>query len=120
MNITLWLGQGLLAAVFLFSGLSKGTQSKERMLATGQTGVREFPLGFIRFIALAELVGAFGLVVPWATQILPVLTPLAAVGLGIIMIGAARAHLRLHEPRNVALNLALLAVAIFVGLGRMS
>jgi hypothetical protein len=81
--------------------------------------VRDYRLGFIRLIALSELLGAVGLVVPWASGILPGLTPLAAMGLGILMIGAARAHFRLHEPRNVAINLALLALTVFVGVGRM-
>jgi hypothetical protein len=120
MNIALWLSQGLLAAVFFGSGLLKSTQSKERMLATGQTGVREYSLPFIRFIAAAELLGAAGIVVPWVLQIAPVLTPLAAVGLGIIMIGAARAHYRLHELGNVAKNLGLLSLCVFVAIGRLA
>ena len=118
MNSVMWLAQGLLALVFSFSGAVKGTQSKERLLATGQTGVRDYPIGFIRFIAACELLGAVGLILPWATTIAPVLTPLAALGLGIIMIGAARAHARLHEPRNVAANLVLLSLCVLVLLGR--
>ena len=118
MNSVMWLAQGLLALVFAFSGAVKGTQSKERLLATGQTGVRDYPIGFIRFIAACELLGAVGLILPWATGIAPVLTSLAALGLGIIMIGAARAHARLHEPRNVAANLVLLSLCVLVLLGR--
>jgi uncharacterized membrane protein YphA (DoxX/SURF4 family) len=120
MNTALWICQGTLAAVFVFSGLRKATQSKERMLATGQTGVRAYRLGFIRFIAVAELLGAVGLLVPWAVRRLPLLTPLAALGLAIIMVGAARAHWRLHEPRNVATNVVLLALSLFVAAGRIS
>jgi uncharacterized membrane protein YphA (DoxX/SURF4 family) len=118
LNVTLWVAQVLLAIVFLLSGLLKGTQTKERMIATGQTGVRDYPLGFIRFIAACELLGAVGLVVPWATGAFPRLTPLAAAGLAIIMLGAARAHHRLREPRNVATNLVLFALLVFVVLGR--
>ena len=120
MSIALWICQGVLAAVFLSSGVSKSLQSKERMVATGQTGVQAYGLPFIRFIAVAELGGAVGLIVPRATSIAPVLTPLAAVGLGIIMIGAARAHARLHEPKNVATNLVLLALCLFVAIGRLA
>jgi uncharacterized membrane protein YphA (DoxX/SURF4 family) len=119
MNIVLWICQGLLAIVFSTSGLLKATQSKPRMLATGQTGVRDYPLGFIRFIATAELLGAIGLIVPGLIHLWPGLTPLAAFGLGIIMIGAARAHWRLHEPRNVATNVVLLCLAWFVAIGRL-
>lgn len=118
MNTALWICQGILAAVFSFSGLQKGLQTKERMLATGQTGVRAYSLPFIRFIATMELLGAVGLIVPWATRIVPVLTPLAAAGLGIIMLGAARAHARLHEPKNVFANVVLLALCVLVAIGR--
>jgi hypothetical protein len=118
MNIVIWCIQGLLAAVFLGSGYAKGTQSKEHMLAGGQTGVRDYSIGFIRFIAGCELLGAVGLVLPWALHVAPVLTPLAAVGLGIIMIGAARAHARLHEPRNVAANMVLLVLLVTVAWAR--
>jgi uncharacterized membrane protein YphA (DoxX/SURF4 family) len=120
MNTLLWICQILLAIVYVVSGAQKSTQSKDRMIATGQTGVRDYPIGFIRFIATCELLGAMGLVLPRAVGILPILTPLAAIGLGIIMIGAARAHARLHEPRNVAINLVLLTVLAFVVIGRLT
>jgi uncharacterized membrane protein YphA (DoxX/SURF4 family) len=119
MNILLWICQGLLAIVFSTSGFLKATQSKPRMLATGQTGVRDYPLGFIRFIATAELLGAAGLIVPGAFHLWPRLTASAALGLSIIMVGAARAHWRLHEPRNVATNVTLLCLSGFVAVGRL-
>jgi uncharacterized membrane protein YphA (DoxX/SURF4 family) len=120
MSITLWVCQAVLAAVFASSGVLKLTQSKERMLATGQTGVRDYSVPFIRFIAACELAGAVGLIVPRATSILPALTPLAAACLAVIMIGAARAHARLHEPKNVAANVVLLALCLFVAIGRLA
>ena len=120
MNIALWICQGILAAVFLFSGLQKSVQTKERMIASGQTGVKEYSLPFIRFIATLELLAVVGLILPWATRTASVLTPLAAAGLGIIMLGAARAHARLHEPRNVATNFVLLALCVFVVIGRFA
>ena len=118
MNTAMWICQALLAATFVGSGFLKGTQSKERMLASGQTGVRDYPIGFIRFVAACEILGAVGLIVPWATGIAPRLTPLAAIGLGIIMLGAARAHARLHEPGNVAANFVILALCATVLIGR--
>lgn len=119
MNALLWICQIILAIVYVVSGTQKSTQSKERMIATGQTGVRDYPIGFIRFIATCELLGATGLVLPRALNVLPILTPIAAIGLGIIMIGAARAHTRLHEPRNVAINVALITLLVFVAIGRL-
>lgn len=118
MNIALWIVQGLLALVFTTSGTMKGTWDRERLVRSGQTGVQGMPLPLIRFIALAELCGALGLVLPWATGIAPVLTPIAAGGLGVIMILAAVVHTRLREPKNVATNLALLAACAFVVWGR--
>jgi uncharacterized membrane protein YphA (DoxX/SURF4 family) len=120
MNVALWIAQVLLAVTFLGSGSAKLVMSKERMLATRQTGVRPFPLPAIRVIAASELLGALGIVLPWLTGIAPVLTPLAAVGMVGLMIGAAISHASLREYPQSALNLTLLAVAAFVAVGRFT
>jgi hypothetical protein len=120
MNVALWTAQLLAAAVFLFSAVTKGTWSKEKLIAKGQTGVAPVPLPLLRAIALAELLGAIGLIAPWWTGIAPVLTPLAAVGLGIIMVGAAAIHLRLNEPRTALGNLAILVLCVFTAVGRFA
>ena len=83
MNRALWIVQGLLAALFLFGGVAKLTMPIDEIAAS--IGL---PAAFILFIAIAEVLGALGLVLPWALRILPGLTPLAASGLVIIMIGA--------------------------------
>jgi len=83
MNRALWIVQGLLAALFLFGGVAKLTMPLDEIAAS--IGL---PAAFILFIAIAEVLGALGLVLPWALRILPGLTPLAASGLVIIMIGA--------------------------------
>jgi uncharacterized membrane protein len=82
-NAALWVVQGLLAAVFLMSGVFKWVMPAEAFAGP-------FPLSFtfIRFIGACEVLGAVGLVLPWLLKIRPVLTPLAAMGLVIIMIGA--------------------------------
>jgi hypothetical protein len=126
MNLALWIVQVLLAVIFATSGLLKATQSKPTMIATGQTGVVFYPMAFIRFIAGCELLGAAGLIVPWLTGVARVLTPIAALGLGAIMIGAAASHSRLardqrrwRELLNVATNIAILAACAFVAAGRL-
>jgi DoxX-like family len=119
MNIALWTAQLLVAAVFAFSAVTKGTWSKERLLANGQTGVAPVPLALLRGIALSELLGVLGLIVPWWTGIAPVLTPLAAAGLGVIMVGAATVHLRLKEPGTALQNLLVLTLCVFVVVGRV-
>lgn len=120
MNVVLWIVQGLLATVFLFSASTKGLLPRERLLAIGQTGVGPVPMPLIRAVAFSELLAVFGLILPWATDIARWLTPTAAVGLGVIMIGAAGVHARLREPRNVAANILLLAACTIVAIGRFS
>lgn len=119
MNVALWVCQALLCAVFLFSSTQKAFRSKPALIASGQTGVKAYSVPFIRFIATAELLGSLGLILPQALGVMPVLTPLAAAGLALIMVGAAFSHWRLHEPRNIAINGVLLAMCLFVLAGRM-
>ena len=120
MNLILWILQGTLAVVFAGSGLAKSTMSRDRLLATGQTGIALFPMPVVRVTAVCELLAAAGLVLPWATGIAPVLTPLAAVGLCVVMVGAASSHARLREPLSVAANTVLFAMALAVAVGRFA
>jgi uncharacterized membrane protein YphA (DoxX/SURF4 family) len=119
MNVALWTGQALLAVVFMYSGALKVSQSREKLLQMGQTGVAVFPVPLLRFVASCELLGAVGVIVPWLTDTAPVLTPLAAAGFAVIMVGAIAAHARLHEPRNVAATSFVLVVAAVVAVGRL-
>ena len=120
MNLTLWIFQAVLAATFAGSGLAKSTMSRERLLATGQTGTALFPMPVVRVTAVAELFAAAGLLLPWATGIARVLTPVAALGLCVVMIGAASSHARLREPRSVAANAVLFGMALTVAIGRLA
>ena len=83
MTYALWIVQGLLALVFLFAGGMKLVLPLEQL-----TGPVPLPGLFVRFIGVAEMLGALGLILPGLLGIRPGLTPLAAVGLVIIMIGA--------------------------------
>ena len=83
MNVLLWILQALLAALFLFAGAMKLIMSAEQMV-----GPVALPVGFLRFIGVCEVLGGLGLILPWLLRIKPGLTPLAAAGLVIIMIGA--------------------------------
>jgi uncharacterized membrane protein YphA (DoxX/SURF4 family) len=120
MNLALWVCQSVLAAIFLGSGTAKSTMSRERLIESGQTGIAVFPMPVVRFTASMEILGAVGLIVPWATGVAPVLTPLAALGLCVVMVGAASAHARLHEPRSIAVNVALFALCLAVAAGRLA
>src|SRR2546422_5249277 len=92
MNVALWIIQGLLAALFLFAGGAKLVMSADQM-----AGPVALPVWFLRFIGVAEVLGALGLVLPGLLRVRPVLIPLAAAGLVIIMIGATGVMWRSEE-----------------------
>src|SRR5258705_6269045 len=112
MNLTLWIFQAVLAVIFVGSGIAKTTMSRERLLATGQTGIALFPMPVVRLTAAAELLAVAGLLLPWATGIARVLTPVAALGLCVVMVGAASSHARLREPGSVTANTVLFGLAL--------
>lgn len=116
MNVFLWILQALLAVMFAMAGVMKSTRPKDR-LAPKLPWVEDFPSGMVKFIGVAELAAALGLILPAATGIAPVLTPLAA-GLVIVMIGAMITHARRKEPQAIAFNVVLLILAAVVAWGR--
>jgi len=118
MNTILWICQGILALVFFYSGINKTILSEQQLIAKGQTGVANLSVPVIRFIGISEVLGAIGIIVPVLINIWPVLTPVTAICFAVIMLLAAPIHYRLHEPRNVATNLILLALSVFVAWGR--
>ncbi|MFI6317888.1 DoxX family protein [Nonomuraea sp. NPDC050556] len=115
MNVVLWVLQILLALLFLAAGVAKSTMPKDR-LQPRLPYVEDFSQGQMRAIGVVELLAAIGLVLPWATGIAPVLTPLAAAGLAVTMVLAAAVHRRRKEPMTV--NLVLLAMTVIVAVGR--
>ena len=106
MNVALWIIQALLAALFLFAGGTKLILPFEEM-----TKQMPMPGLFLRFIGMCEVLGALGLILPGLTRIRTGLTPLAAAGLAIIMIGATVVTLMTGE---IAMSLFPLVVGIFV------
>jgi uncharacterized membrane protein YphA (DoxX/SURF4 family) len=114
MNVTLWIIQIILALAFLVSGIAKAIRPSEKLRA----GFPELQPGVIRLIAVAEILGTLGLILPGATRIAPVLTPVAATGLAIIMIGAVVTHARRHESKSVVVNGVLPALTVIVAVGR--
>jgi uncharacterized membrane protein YphA (DoxX/SURF4 family) len=117
MNFTLWIIAGLLAAVFLFAGTIKLIVPKEKLAAKGGW-VEDFSAGFVKALGAVEILGAVGLILPALLDIAPVLVPLAALGLGLIMIGAAIVEFRRQEFKHMLLNLTYLALIAFVAWGR--
>lgn len=111
-NVRLWIVQGLLALLFLFAGGMKLTMPL--VMLVQQTGM---PGLFMRFIATCEVLGALGLILPGLLRIRPGLTPLAAAGLTIIMIGATVVTL-LHgqvAPALPPIAMGLLSASVVHG-----
>jgi hypothetical protein len=113
MNIALWIIQALLALLFLFAGGAKLVMPIEEM--TKQIAL---PGLFLRFIAVCEVAGAIGLVLPWLLRIRPGLTPLAAAGLVIIMIGATAVTLMTGDIVMALFPAAVGLLCVFVAYGR--
>ncbi|MFF0291284.1 DoxX family protein [Streptomyces sp. NPDC005262] len=117
MSIFLWIVQAVLAALFAMAGVMKSTQPKDKLVEK-LPWVADFSPGTVRFIGIVEFAGALGLLLPAATGIAPVLTPVAAVGLGITMLLAAAYHARKKEFPAIGLNAVLLILAALVAWGR--
>ena len=117
MNLVLWIVQGVLALAFLVAGMMRLVMPREK-LAAQQAWVNDFSPGAVKLIGAVEVLGAIGLIVPGVTGILPGLTLLAAAGLALTMTGAILTHIRRREYPIIGVNGALMALAIFVVVGR--
>jgi len=113
----LWLVQGLLALLFLFAGSMKLIMPIE--VLTAQISV-PLPGAFLKFIGVAEVAGAMGLILPGLVRIRPLLTPLAAAGLVIIMIGATVVTLAGGEIVSALVPLVVGLLCAAVAYGRRS
>jgi uncharacterized membrane protein YphA (DoxX/SURF4 family) len=119
MNVTVWIVTGLLAAMFLMAGLMKLTKSQAQLVEAGQGWAGDVPADVVKLIGIAEVLGVLGLILPGAFDVATWLVPAAAIGLVVLMAGAIITHLRRREYPYVALNLVLLAVAVFVAIERI-
>jgi uncharacterized membrane protein len=117
MHVFLWILQVILAAAFILAGAGKLTQSKAK-LEPVLPWTKDFSASTIRFIGVAEVLGGLGLILPAATGIVPVLTPLAATGLAVLMVLAAVVHARRQELTAIGANAILFVLAALVAWGR--
>jgi hypothetical protein len=113
MNRLLWVVQGLLALLFLFAGGQKLIMSAAEL-----TGHTPLPAAFLRFIAVVEILGGLGLLLPGMLRIRTELTALAASGLVIIMIGAVVVTIQTMGPGVAIVPFVTGALALFVAYGR--
>jgi hypothetical protein len=115
MNLALWIVQGLLALLFLFTGGMK-------LVLPIKALTEQMPLPglFVRFIGVCEVLGAIGLILPGLLRIRRGLTPLAAAGLVIIMIGATVITLKSVGVALALIPLVVGLLLVFVAYGRRS
>jgi uncharacterized membrane protein YphA (DoxX/SURF4 family) len=118
MNITLWIIQGVLAAIFLMAGIMKATQSKEVLREKVGDWVDNMSMGTIKTIGLVEILGAIGLIAPMSLNVLPVLVPAAAIGLLLTMFGAIITHAKRKESKEMGMNFVFILLITFVIVGR--
>jgi len=114
-NTALWVAQGLLALAFLVAGGMKFVTPMEEMTKSMPVAL---PGLFLRFIGVCEVLGGLGVILPWLLKIRPGLTPLAAGGLAIVMIGATVVNLMGGDLTLALLPLAFAILAAFVAYGR--
>jgi hypothetical protein len=117
MTVALWVLQVLLALLFLFAGGMKlvtpiGEMTKQMPVQLPMPGV------FLRFIGVAEIAGALGLILPGLLRIRPGLTLLAAAGLVVIMVGAVGLGLVIGDAASTLIPLLVGLLLVFVAYGR--
>ena len=119
MNVALWIISGLLAAAFLVGGAAKMFVPKAKLAALPGGGwVEDFSAAAVKGLGVVDALAAVGLILPAALDIAPVLVPLAAVGVMLLMIGAVVTRVHSHLVRTIAPDLVYLALAGFVAWGR--
>ena len=119
MNVVLWIVQALLALAYIMAGSMKAFRPLEA-LSKSMGWVRAVPAGFVRFVGIAELLGAIGLILPMVTNIAPWLTVAAAAGFVLVQIGASVLQVSRQETSQVPVNVVLLLLAVLVLVGRVA
>ena len=118
MNTVVWITQGLLAVAMLGAGAMKLAKPKAELQTSGMAWVDDFREPQVKGIGTLEVLAAAGLIVPALLDIAPVLVGIAAVGVALLMLGAAATHVRRGEGQMVPVNLVIAAIAIFIAVMR--
>lgn len=118
LNITLWIAQSLLAIMFIIPGFMKTTQPINQ-LGTMMPWVSNTPVALVRFIGIAEILGAVGLLLPSILRLKPSLTGWAAIGLATVMLFATAFHLKQGETNMIGTTVTIMLIAAFIAWGRL-
>jgi hypothetical protein len=120
-NTALWIVAGVLAAAFLLAGSNKLLFSRAKLAkAPGGGWALDFSAGFVKALGVVEILGAAGLILPALTGIAPILVPIAALGLALLMTGAALVVSRRREFTHLVVDLTYLTLAAFLAIGRFA
>ncbi|MCC9175588.1 DoxX family protein [Arthrobacter sp. zg-Y179] len=117
LSLVLWLVQLLLALLFAGVGFVKIFQGYARV-RENLRWPEDFSPATVKLIGVLEVLGAAGLVIPEATGMVPVLTPIAASALTVLMALAVLVHVRRGERNRIALGVILMMLSLVVALGR--
>lgn len=117
MNAALWVAQILAGAAFIMAGIMKSTRPIPE-LAKRMEWVSWVSPSTVRLVGVSELAGGIGLILPWATGIARVLTPIAAAALVLVMVLGAGLHAKKNDYANIAPSIVLGALSAFVAWGR--
>ena len=104
-----WIVSGLVALAFFAAGFMKLVRPKTALAASGMAWTEDFSEPTLKVIGAAEVLGAIGIVLPALTGIAPILSPIAAAALALVMVGAIVVHVRRKE--NPTVNVVLLVLA---------
>ena len=118
MNVALWIITIAVAGTFGSAGLLKIIRPKSQLATMGLAWVEDFSPRTIKIIGTLEVLAAIGLIVPPLVHLATIFVPLAALGLVLLMVGAAVTHVRRHEPPMVVVTVVLLILAAVVMIGR--
>ncbi|KAA0023807.1 DoxX family protein [Antrihabitans cavernicola] len=119
MNVVLWIIALLLAAVYLGAGIMKLVTPRPKLVENpNMAWAQDFSQNAIKGIGAVEVLGAAGLILPRLTGLAEVFTPLAALGLAAVQVGAIVVHYRRGETKNLPVNAVLLILALIVAFGR--
>jgi uncharacterized membrane protein YphA (DoxX/SURF4 family) len=116
MNTLIWIAQSLLAVLFIVHGIAMFNPPA----AVQDSVVKKmgFSLPFLKIIGTLEVIGGIGLILPSWTRVMPLLSPLAALGLVVIMSGAVVSHARQAEGKQTVATSIVTLLVIFVAIGR--
>lgn len=120
MEIAVWIVTGLLAAAFVVGGAARALVPPERLAGLGLTWVTDVPVPLLKTIGVLEVAGGAGLVLPLLTGILPILAPVAACGLALVMLAGFVFHARRREWQGLPITGILFAGAVFVAVARFA